>query len=97
MIKMAIEDPFIDPLSADEADRGNSISIEDTLTVDKNASLTLGTDSLIVLGKPRWHPKRTTVNPITDESFEKTDGTNCCGLWPSGMRPASDTSEMKML
>ncbi|KAE8452354.1 hypothetical protein EG329_001054 [Mollisiaceae sp. DMI_Dod_QoI] len=66
---MATENPFVDPVTSfEEAGRGSSFAIDATLAVGRNASLTLGTDSLIVL----------------DEAFEKRDRTNCCGLWPSG-------------
>ncbi|KAG9228992.1 ATP-NAD kinase-like domain-containing protein [Amylocarpus encephaloides] len=64
-----IDNPFVDPApSFEENGRGNSFATDATLAVGRNASLTLGTDSLIVL----------------DESFEKRDHSNCCGLWPSG-------------
>lgn len=48
----ASENPFVDPqASFEEAGRGNSFAVDATLAVGKNASLTLGTDSLIVLGR----------------------------------------------
>ncbi|KAF8865499.1 sphingoid long chain base kinase-like protein [Acephala macrosclerotiorum] len=69
MTTMATDNPFVDPATSfEEAGRGSSVAIDATLAVGRNASLTLGTDSLIVL----------------DEAFEKRDRTNCCGLWPSG-------------
>jgi sphingosine kinase len=64
---MATDNPFVDPASSFEDGRGNSFE-GSTLSVARDASLTLGTDSLIVL----------------DEAFEKRDRSNCCGLWPSG-------------
>lgn len=43
------EDPFVDPVnSADYTEHG--FVVDATLAVGKNASLTLGTDALIVLG-----------------------------------------------
>lgn len=41
--------PFIDPDTSFEGGRG-SFAVDATLAVGKNASLTLGTDALIVLG-----------------------------------------------
>ncbi|RDW94497.1 sphingoid long chain base kinase-like protein [Coleophoma crateriformis] len=66
---MASDNPFVDPAgSFEEHGRDHSFAVDSTLSVGRNASLTLGTDSLIVL----------------DEAFEKRDRSNCCGLWPSG-------------
>ncbi len=71
MTKMAPEEPFVDPFAdpvagsinvPNAAGRGNSIAAEDTLAVGRNASLTLGTDSLIVLGKSRFHPMMAAAN-----------------------------------
>jgi sphingosine kinase len=46
------ENPFVDPATSfEENARGNSFAVDATLAVGKNASLTLGTDSLIVLGE----------------------------------------------
>jgi hypothetical protein len=45
-----IGDPFADPIT--EVARAEAIT-ETTLVVGRSATLTLGTDSLIVLG--RWH------------------------------------------
>lgn len=42
---MSIQNPFVDPVSDSED------HVEATLNVGKAASLTLGTDSLIVLGE----------------------------------------------
>ena len=41
--------PFVDPLPEQEQER--SFAVDSTLAVGRNASLTLGTDTLIVLGK----------------------------------------------
>jgi sphingosine kinase len=47
-----MDNPFVDPsTSLEEPGRGNSFAIDSTLAVGRNASLTLGTDSLIVLGE----------------------------------------------
>jgi hypothetical protein len=43
---MAAENPFVDPINSFDEQ-----AIESTLAVGKNASLTLGTDSLILLGE----------------------------------------------
>jgi sphingosine kinase len=46
------DNPFADPTASfEENARGNSFAVDATLAVGKNASLTLGTDSLIVLGE----------------------------------------------
>lgn len=48
---MATDNPFVDPNpSFEENGRGNSFAMDATLVVGRSASLTLGTDSLIVLG-----------------------------------------------
>ncbi|KAI9881046.1 MAG: sphinganine kinase lcb4 [Pleopsidium flavum] len=58
-------DPFVDP---DIVEEQQDFARESTLAVGRNASLTLGTDSLIVL----------------DEGFvHKRETSNCCGLVPS--------------
>ena len=47
------DNPFVDPINASfEGGRsaGNSFAVDSTLAVGRNASLTLGTDALIVLG-----------------------------------------------
>ncbi|MCJ1439202.1 sphinganine kinase lcb4 [Xylographa pallens] len=59
-----ISNPFADPSVRDDEHR---FVQESTLSVGRNASLTLGTDSLIVL----------------DEDFTRKEATNCCGLIPS--------------
>ncbi|KAI8941441.1 hypothetical protein NX059_002663 [Plenodomus lindquistii] len=71
----AHEDPFQDPLvatpqAASEAnERPNTAHLPDTLAVGRNASLTLGTDSLIVL----------------DEALlDSRSSSNCCGLSLAG-------------
>lgn len=85
---MASENPFVDPNpSFDENVRDHSFAIDSTLAVGRNASLTLGTDSLIVLGEylqslidgAEWR-----LTDATDEALEKSDSSNCCGLLPSG-------------
>jgi sphingosine kinase len=51
---MAADNPFVDPNpSFEENTRDHSFAIDSTLAVGRNASLTLGTDSLIVLGRSR--------------------------------------------
>jgi sphingosine kinase len=45
------DNPFVDPIASfEEHGRDNSWAGDSTLPVGRNASLTLGTDSLIVLG-----------------------------------------------
>ncbi|KXL49428.1 hypothetical protein M433DRAFT_151717 [Acidomyces richmondensis BFW] len=59
-------DPFRDPAGMTEGSR-RSLDVAAVLTVDRNATLTLGTDSLIVL----------------DEGLKYRRATeNCCGLLP---------------
>jgi sphingosine kinase len=52
---MATDNPFVDPNPSFEGgqSRGDSFAVDSTLAVGRNASLTLGTDSLIVLGQSR--------------------------------------------
>lgn len=46
------DDPFVDPQSATEDHTSDhAFAADATLAVGRNASLTLGTDSLIVLGE----------------------------------------------
>ena len=45
-------DPFADPTNSDN---GHHFVEDSTLSVGRNASLTLGTDSLIVLGRALHH------------------------------------------
>ncbi len=76
MTKMASENPFVDPVvdpinTPLATDRGSSIAIEDTLVVGRNASLTLGTDSLILLGKCRFHLKQMRANPLLQMSLSR--------------------------
>lgn len=48
---MAPENPFIDPNpSFEDSARDHSFALDSTLAVGRDASLTLGTDALIVLG-----------------------------------------------
>jgi len=48
------DDPFVDPSSeAEDLGTDHAFAVNSTLAVGKNASLTLGTDSLIVLGEWR--------------------------------------------
>ena len=49
---MATDNPFVDPVASfEEHGREHSMAVDSTLPVGRNASLTLGTDSLIVLGE----------------------------------------------
>ncbi|KAI9844227.1 MAG: sphinganine kinase lcb4 [Sclerophora amabilis] len=73
-------DPFADQYSNNS---GDSLASEATLTVGRNASLTLATDSLIVLG-PYSGPiqaqgRRANVFYL-DEGLSKRDRRKCCGL-----------------
>lgn len=55
-IPLSADNPFVDPNpSFDENGRGNSFAVDATLALGKNASLTLGTDALIVLGERLIH------------------------------------------
>lgn len=53
MAHLAEDDPFKDPSLVNQASQ--TVDVPDTLAVGKNASLTLGTDSLVVLGTYRRH------------------------------------------
>ncbi|KAJ5047258.1 uncharacterized protein L3040_003095 [Drepanopeziza brunnea f. sp. 'multigermtubi'] len=65
---MPSDNPFVDPATSfEDAAHGNSFVREATLTLGKDVSLTLGTDSLIVL----------------DKAFEGRDDSNWCGLCSS--------------
>lgn len=47
------DNPFVDPVgSFEDAGHGNSFAAAATLALGRNVSLTLGTDSLVVLGEP---------------------------------------------
>jgi sphingosine kinase len=51
---ISTENPFVDPSSSGhDLSHEQVFSIDATLAVTRNGSLTLGTDSLIVLGRPR--------------------------------------------
>jgi sphingosine kinase len=53
------DDPFVDPSSeAEDIGTDHAFAVNSTLAVGRNASLTLGTDSLIVLGEHIDHSKR---------------------------------------
>ena len=65
---MAAENPFVDPNTSEEQAREASFTRDSTLAVGRDASLTLGTDSLIVL----------------DEALEEKSRGVCCGFWPAG-------------
>ncbi|GAB7365520.1 hypothetical protein MBLNU230_g6593t1 [Neophaeotheca triangularis] len=61
------EDPFADPTTTDPSPASGTRDHSDVLTVDRNATLTLGTDSLIVL----------------DEGLaQRRAASNLCGLLP---------------
>ncbi|KAG9242621.1 sphingoid long chain base kinase-like protein [Calycina marina] len=64
---MAADNPFVDPVTSEDETREASFTVDSTLTVGRDASLTLGTDTLIVL----------------DEAFEEKDSKNCCGIFSS--------------
>ncbi|KAF2855910.1 sphingoid long chain base kinase-like protein [Plenodomus tracheiphilus IPT5] len=74
MTAVGHEDPFQDPVSATPRlpsateDRLDTADVPETLAVGRNASLTLGTDALIVL----------------DEALLDSKGVNCCGLSLAG-------------
>ncbi|KFY18375.1 hypothetical protein V493_08665 [Pseudogymnoascus sp. VKM F-4281 (FW-2241)] len=65
----ASSDPFMDPAAADiSGDADIDFARDTTLVVGKDASLTLGTESLIVL----------------DDDFQKDGKTSCCALCRPG-------------
>ncbi len=75
----ADEDPFRDP---------SLHPAPDTLAVGRNASLTLGTDSLVVLGMYSCPAPFSPVanSPTTDESLLESNNRRCCGVaFPSSM------------
>jgi sphingosine kinase len=86
------EDPFKDP-SLDAASTPRALprqqpptDVPATLAVGRNASLTLGTDSLVVLGIDYVNHSCTTQeltrNP--DEALLESNGASCCGVRLSG-------------
>lgn len=83
---MTTDNPFVDPItSMEEQAQEQSFAVDSTLAVGKNASLTLGTDSLIVLGEELDEGGiLQKLMEYLDEAFQKRDRSNCCGLWPSG-------------
>ena len=75
-----ISNPFADPSLHDDQHR---FVQDSTLSVGRNASLTLGTDSLIVLGTVLLRRPLITILTRVDEGFTRKDPINCCGLIPS--------------
>jgi hypothetical protein len=79
------QDPFKDP-SLDGAStlprQQPPTNVPATLAVGRNASLTLGTDSLVVLGIGHLvNPYNTrTLTRTTDEALLESNGVNCCGV-----------------
>jgi sphingosine kinase len=69
------DDPFRDPLldstpSQPPMNANPSLNVPDTLAVGRNASLTLGTDSLIVLGTQRQpRPANTRLTRVQMKRF----------------------------
>lgn len=62
---MTADNPFVDPVTSfEEQGRDHSFAIESTLAVGRDASLTLGTDSLIVLGES--HMKAVVNRSLTE-------------------------------
>lgn len=55
---------------------------EATLAVGRNATLTLGTDALIVLGKLTCVHHGSDAD-LLDDGFQENPRTNCCGLIPA--------------
>ncbi len=81
---IAESDPFKDPIvPATERDFvGDS-----TLSVGRDASLTLATDSLIVLGRPTFVTSYSSYDQAydgIDEHLRRREAFNCCGLLPTG-------------
>lgn len=81
---IADSDPFKDPIvPAAELDFvGDS-----TLLVGRDASLTLATDSLIVLGRPAFATSSFSYDKAyngIDEHLRRREAFNCCGLLPTG-------------
>jgi len=81
---IAESDPFKDPVvPAVEHDFvGDS-----TLLVGRDASLTLATDSLIVLGRPAFAIAFFSYDKAhddIDEHLRRREAFNCCGLLPTG-------------
>ena len=75
-------DPFAD-LTHPVEDPGYAEN--STLPVGRDASLTLATDSLIVLGRHFRFCKYTKADRDQDEDFMRRGTRNCCGLFPSSM------------
>ena len=76
-------DPFADPHQ--DQDHQHQFVADATLNVGRNASLTLGTDSLIVLG---WCLSAGPAMDCTDvdhsdEGLREASRIHCCGLIPS--------------
>lgn len=82
---IAESDPFQDPIvpTADHDFVGDS-----TLLVGRDASLTLATDSLIVLGRPTFAISDFSCDEAyddVDEHLRRREAFNCCGLLPTGI------------
>ena len=78
-------DPFSDP---PHASNNYGYAESSTLPVGRNASLTLATDSLIVLGTFKLQLVISSIVPDdhTDEDFTRREVGNCCGLIPTGIK-----------
>lgn len=85
-MSLSDSDPFGDPISAAE----DQDYIEGaTLPVGRSASLTLATDSLIVLGvymHQRQLRSITYAYKLIDEEFTRRETRNCCGLISSSKK-----------
>ena len=76
-------DPFTDPIHTVED--GSHVEGA-TLAVGRDASLTLATESLVVLGELDRHAYHCDIpDSRADEDALERRGTKCCGLFPNGI------------
>lgn len=88
-MSLVTEDPFQDPsLGAANAPQPHAhvspANVPDTLAVGRNASLTLGTDSLVVLGRLWSYGSDGRALTSPDEALLETKSANCCGISLAG-------------
>lgn len=75
-------DPFTDPIPDSSQ---HELEQNATLIVNRNASLTLGTDSLIVLGERNQCATRAILTRCADEGFISSENRYCCGFPSRGI------------